>query len=156
MTKNTIQATLLVALVAFLAGCMRAPEVQLTGVRVGGIGFSGATLLAELRIDNPNRFALAADSVTFELDAQDPRSVGRWTQVTAGTNAQRVRVEGQRSTTVEIPIEFAYSGLGAPLRSITETGRFNYRLSGAVFVRRPLPKRIPFNQDGSISLFSQQ
>lgn len=156
MTRNTISATLLVATTVLLAGCMRAPEVELTGVRVGGIGFSGATLLAELRIDNPNRFGLEADSVTFELDAQDPQSAGTWTQVTSGTNAQRVRVDAGSTATVHIPIEFAYGRLGAPLRAITRSGRFNYRISGEVFVRRPLPKRIPFSQEGSISLFAQQ
>jgi LEA14-like dessication related protein len=156
MTRNTILTTLVVTGIALLGGCMRTPEVELTGVRVGGIGFSGATLLAELRIENPNRFGLEADSVTFRLDAQDPQSAGTWTEVTSGTNPQRMRVGAGSTANVEIPIEFAYARLGAPLRAITRTGRFNYRVNGEVFVRRPVPKRIPFSQEGSLSLFTAQ
>ena len=134
---------------------MRSPEVDLARVRVGGIGFQGATLIAELDVDNPNRFAIETDSVTFEMQAQDAGAGSAWTQVAAGTYAQRVRVEKQSASRVEIPIELAYAQLSTPLRSIIQSGRFNYRLSGQVFVRRPIPKRVPFTQNGSIALFGE-
>jgi LEA14-like dessication related protein len=157
MTKPVLRTSLLAAMVvSCLTSCMRAPVVDLTRVRVGGIGFSGATLIAELEVENPNRFAIETDSITFEMAAQDPTSRGNWTPVTAGTNAQRIRVESHASTSVELPIELAYAALSTPIRSIIQNGRFNYRLSGQVFVRRPLPKRIPFTETGSISVFGDR
>ncbi|HET9439001.1 MAG TPA: LEA type 2 family protein [Longimicrobiales bacterium] len=145
------------AVVGLLTGsCMESPTVDLTRVRVGGIGFQGATLIAELEVENPNRFALETDSVTFELQAQDAGAGNAWTPVAAGAHAQRFRVEQKSAGRVEVPIELAYARLSAPVRSIIQSGRFNYRLSGAVFVRRPMPKRVPFAQDGSIALFESR
>ncbi len=144
------------ALALALTSCMRAPVVDLARVRVGGIGFQGATLIADLEVQNPNRFGIETDSVTFELQAQDASSGSAWTHVAGGTHAQRFRVGGQSTARVEIPIELAYASLSTPIRSIIESGRFNYRLSGQVFVRRPIPKRVPFTQDGSISLFERR
>lgn len=144
------------ALVAFAPiSCMQAPTVDLARVRVGGIGFQGATLMAELHVDNPNRFALQTDSVTFRLQARDPRS-GAWSEVAAGAHTDRFRVEKRSNARVEIPIELAYARLEGPVRSIIQSGRFNYRLSGDVFVRRPIPKRVPFTQDGSIAFFESR
>lgn len=133
-------------------GCLRAPVVELTGVRVGGIGLRGITMIAELSVDNPNRFTIATDSITFQLDASNPRESGTWTPVTSGTDRQRIRIDGRNATRVEIPIEVAYAGLSTPVRSILESGRFSYRMSGQVFVGKPLPKRVPFSQDGSLSV----
>ena len=156
MTRNTRSATLIAAaLLLSLSACIRAPEVELTGVRVGGIGFRGATLIAELEITNPNRLAIETDSITFELAAQDASTPGTWSPVTAGTNTQRFRVERQNTATAEIPIELAYARFSTPMRSIVESGRFNYRVSGQVFVKKPLPKRIPFSQEGSIALLGE-
>jgi hypothetical protein len=36
-----------------------------------------------------------------------------------------------------------------------QSGRFNYRVRGEVFVKKPLPKRVPFNQEGSIALLGE-
>ena len=149
----------LVFLIIAVAGCselVRAPAVELTGVRLRSIGLRGATLLAQLQIDNPNRFAIETDSVTFHFEASDVRSPGNWRRVTSGTNTQGHRVEKESKTTLEIPIDFAYSDLGTPIRSLLERGAFDYRLSGAVFVRKPLRKRVPFSKEGNLSLSGNQ
>jgi LEA14-like dessication related protein len=135
---------------------MRAPVVDLTRVRVGGIGFQGATLIAELEVDNPNRFNIKTDSVTFELQAREAAAGNNWTRVANGVHSEQFEVAKRSSSNVEIPIELAYSDLRTPVRAIIQSGRFDYRLSGQVFVRRPIPKRVPFTQDGSLSLFESR
>jgi LEA14-like dessication related protein len=131
---------------------VKAPLVELTGVRVRGIGLRGATVVAELGIDNPNKFAIQSDSVTFEFSARDPRNQGTWSRVTEGTNTQQVRIEEASRTVVEIPIEFAYSDLGGPIRSILDRGVLDYRINGRVFVRKPLRRSVPFSREGSVAL----
>ena len=146
--------TLLAALLATLSGCelVKAPVVELEAVRLRGIGLRGATIIAELAIYNPNRFAIESDSVTFEFAARDPRNPRMWSPVTSGTNTQRVRIEKEQRSIVEIPIEFAYSRLGMPIRSILERGTLDYRIRGEVYVRKPLRKGVPFNREGAVSV----
>jgi LEA14-like dessication related protein len=153
--KAYARAVSLLPFIMVVAACgqlVRAPVVELTGVRVRSIGLRGATLLAQLDIDNPNRFAIETDSITFQFEASDARQPGSWKRVTSGTNVQQHRVEKESQTTVEIPIDFAYSDLGTPLRSLLERGAFDYRVSGVVFVRKPLRKRVPFSKEGSLTL----
>jgi LEA14-like dessication related protein len=143
--------TMIAAMLVTACNLAQAPVVELTGVRVRGIGFRGATILAQLSIENPNRFAIESDSVTFQFEARDPRNQS-WEPVTSGTNVQRVRVEKGARAVVEIPIDFPYSNLRAPIRSIIERGVLDYRISGRVFVRKPLRKGVPFSDEGSLSL----
>lgn len=154
--KAFARAFLLSASVAIsMSACnelVRAPVVELTGVRLRGIGLRGATVVAQLDIENPNRFAIETDSVTFQFEASDPRNPRDWKRVTSGTNVQRVRIEKSSRATVEIPIEFAYTDLGTPVRALIDRGTFDYRLSGEVFVRKPLRRKVPFSRDGELSL----
>jgi LEA14-like dessication related protein len=131
---------------------VRPPVVELTGVRVAGIGLRGATLIADLDIANPNDFSIETDSITFEMEASDPGDPNAWTRVTTGTNTERFRIEEASQAAVEIPIEFPYSGLGTPVRAILDKGTFNYRVSGQVFIREPLRRTVPFSQNGNLSL----
>lgn len=151
MRKLVRVTTLIAALLVTACNVVQAPVVELMGVRLRGIGLRGATILAELSIDNPNKFAIEGDSVTFQFEARDPRNQ-RWALVTSGTNAQRVRIGKGEKAVVEIPIDFPYSNLRLPLRSILERGVLDYRISGRVFVRKPLRKSVPFNSEGSLSL----
>ncbi|HEX6065540.1 MAG TPA: LEA type 2 family protein [Longimicrobiales bacterium] len=156
MTSRHRKRVAIASAMFVLTSCMESPVVDLTRVRVGGIGFEGATLVAQLQVDNPNRFGIKTDSVTFELQARDAGSNGNWTRVAAGTYPRQFEVAGRSSSRVDIPIELAYSALSTPVRSIIQRGRFDYRLTGQVFVRRPFPKRVPFTQDGSLSIFESR
>jgi LEA14-like dessication related protein len=154
--KSKANKILLVGLLGVLAaaciGRVRAPIVELTGIRFGGIGLRGATLIAQLDIDNPNDFSIETDSITYEFEASNPSETENWTPVTKGTNTQRIRIDEERKTAVEVPIELSYSGLTGPVRSIMDKGTFNYRVRGKVFLREPLRRTLPFSEKGNLSL----
>src|SRR5262245_32104181 len=88
------------------AGRVRAPEVQLAGVEVGGIALRGATMIAELDIKNPNSFRIETDSITYELEAANPSDANSWSRVSLGTVTDRIRIGDGDETKVEIPIDF--------------------------------------------------
>ena len=152
LIKRGILAVALLAIIA--AGCIgrvRKPEVELTGVRVAGIGLRGATLIADLDINNRNDFNIETDSIRYELLANTSGD-GSWSPVLQRTYTQRIVIEEDKTTRVEIPIEFNYSDLSGAARSILDRGTFNYQLRGNVFVREPMKRTIPFTKNGNVSL----
>ena len=146
---------LAVLALAALAGCsslVRAPEVRLEGIRVGGIGLRGGTLYAQVHISNPNDFELETDSITYALQVAHPDSAGQWVTFSQGTLSEPLRVRGNAATVVEVPIEFRYDDLGGAMRSLLETGTFAYRVSGDVRLSEPVGRDIPYARTGTVSL----
>jgi LEA14-like dessication related protein len=138
-----------------LAGCAGAyqqPEVQLEGIRVGGIGLRGGTLYAQVMVSNPNRFDLETRSLTYDLEVTHPQQAGEWISFAQGTIDERVRVGSRSSTILEVPVQFRYDDMGGALRSILDTGTFNYRVSGDVRLAEPIGRTFPYRKTGTVSM----
>lgn len=150
-------AACLVAVV--LAGCgsslVRQPEVSLQGVQLAGLGLQGGTLLVNVRIVNPNRFALNANGLRYDLDLGDDESPGdtTWLPFASGSYDRPISVAAGDTTTVPIPVEFAYARLGSAAASILRSGTFEYRARGEVNVSTALGSRgVPFAKRGTVTL----
>jgi LEA14-like dessication related protein len=131
---------------------VRRPEIELTGVRLGGVGLRGASLIAELQINNQNDFDIETDSISYRLFANTSSDGTQWEPVLQRTVTQRIVVPEEEVTRVEIPIEFNYSELSGAARTILDRGILNYRIDGHAFVREPMRRMIPFTHTGSVSL----
>jgi LEA14-like dessication related protein len=154
------RAVLLMALGAGVAsyGCVnrmiRQPEINLTDVKLGGIGLRGGTVVAELEIKNPNSFDVETTAISYDLKVSDRDSNNqeRWVDFAKGVFQEKVKVGDGETTKVEIPIEFTYSAASGAIRSIMDRGTFNYQVEGMVSLREPLQRQIPFKRRGNISL----
>jgi LEA14-like dessication related protein len=140
-----------------LAGCIgrvRQPEINLTGVRLSGLGLRGGSLLAELEIKNPNGFDVETRSITYDLQVSDRDAENKetWIQFAKGTLEDKIKVADHGTTKVQIPIEFKYDAVSGALRSIMDRGTFNYRVEGTVALKEPLSRSIPYRHSGNISL----
>jgi LEA14-like dessication related protein len=150
-----------VALLAVLAlagctsGMYQQPEVTLQNVQLGSLGLRGGTLLVNLKVVNPNRFALNANALRYDLRIGDNRQANdtTWIDFATGLYDQPFSVAGRDSATVSIPVEFTYSGLGGAAATILRTGTFDYSARGTVDVRTPVgPYTVPFQRRGSVSM----
>lgn len=153
LIKRSITAVALAAV--GLTGCLggvKKPEVVLSDIRVAGVGLRGASLIAELDIRNANDFDIETDSITYELFSSTPDNSGGWTRVLQRTYTQRITIDENRTTRVDVPIDFNYSDLEGAGRAILDRGTFNYRIQGNVFVREPLRRTMPFSKTGNVSL----
>jgi LEA14-like dessication related protein len=137
---------------AACASAVRQPEVQLDGVRVGGIGLRGGTLYALVNVRNPNGFDLETRSLTYDLQVAHPDSAGRWITFSQGTLDEPIRVRSNRSTVIEVPVQFRYDDMGGAVRSILDTGTFNYRVRGDVRLSEPFGRTFPYAHSGVVSL----
>jgi LEA14-like dessication related protein len=151
--RSILLLTMSAGLLAGCIGRVREPEVTLAGVKVGGLGMRGASLVAELDIKNPNRFALETANITYDLKVSDRAAEGEtWLDLARGEFREPIRVVDGGTTRVEIPIEFAYTALSGALRSIIDRGTFNYRVEGRVALREPWRRDIPYRHRGNVSL----
>jgi LEA14-like dessication related protein len=134
----------------------RKPTIELEGVSLGSVGFTGGTLLVNLRVENPNAIGFRAENLRYELFLRAPGADsidGGWERLTGGTYEEDIVIRARETRTVQVPIEFRLSDLGPVASSVMRTGRFNYRVTGDVQVRAAGTTRtVPFRKTGSMSL----
>jgi len=156
MTKRIVVLALVLLAAAWTGACLpkiQRPDIQLVGVRLGTLGLQGGLLYVRIGVVNPNDFALRASRFTYDIELREPGGEKEtWTDFVDGVYDREVVVQANDSTVVEIPIEFRYTGLGAALRSLLETGTFTYRVTGTVNVEQPIRTQLPYKHSGTASL----
>ena len=152
-TRRTKIALMLVA-VAGMGACaslgmagFREPIVSFKDVKVRGLGLSGGSLDAYLSIYNPNGFKLDATRLTYNV------LVGQ-NQLGTGALNSRFTVQNGDSTTVRIPIDFTYAGIGSAATQMMQQGSVPYTITGDVTVGTPLGNFTrPYTGTGRFSAF---
>lgn len=145
----------LLVFVLLLTGCasvVRQPEVRLEGIRVGSIGLRGGLLYAQVHVANPNRFDLETSALTYDLQLADPVKEGEWVSFAQGVMDEPIRVRSNDESVIEVPIQFRFEDLGGAIKSILDTGTFNYRVSGDVRLKEPVGRNIPYRKTGVVTM----
>jgi hypothetical protein len=63
-------------------------------------------------------------------------------------------VQNNDSTTIRIPIDFTYAGIGAAARQIMQSGSVPYNVAGDITVGTPLGNfTVPYSGTGRFSAF---
>ncbi|HEY8483397.1 MAG TPA: LEA type 2 family protein [Longimicrobiales bacterium] len=130
------------------------PEIQLSGLRIGGLGLKGGLVYVKLHIENPNSFDIESLNLTYDLQLRDPEAEARggdgWVSLAQGSFDETVEVRGESSTEVEIPVRFTFEGMSGALRALRDTGILEYRVSGTVTVSKPVKKVLRYRHQGSV------
>jgi LEA14-like dessication related protein len=150
--RAAVAALVLLLPVAACSMAYRQPEVRLEGIRVGSIGLRGGMLYAQVFVANPNDFDLETSALTYDLQLAHPSNEQEWISFAQGTMAEPIKVSGNRTTMIEIPIAFRYQDLGGAMRTILDTGTFNYRVSGDVQLKEPISRSIPYRKTGVVTM----
>ncbi|MGH7669453.1 MAG: LEA type 2 family protein, partial [Gemmatimonadaceae bacterium] len=135
---------------AFVGACstigrqmFQQPAVQLQDVRLTGVGIAGGNLDVVLRVYNPNGYRLDATSMHYQLNVDTLPVAGG--EITAAN-----RFPGGDTTTVHIPVQFTYAGVGAAARELTQTGAVRYTVIGSLTVDTPIGSHsFPFTSSGT-------
>jgi LEA14-like dessication related protein len=146
---------LAVALTSTLAGCaslgrqaFAPPKVTLQEMRLNGLGLTGGSLDVVLNVENPNGYRLDATRMTYKL-LIDTIPFGE------GAVDTRLTVEEKSATTVRIPVNFTYAGIGTAGRALLNTGTVNYRVLGDLTVATPVGNFTrPYDMTGRYSILS--
>jgi len=130
-----------------LGGAFQQPIVNFKDLKVRGLGLTGGSLDAYLNIYNPNGYRLDATRLTYTV-AVDQNQLG------TGALDSRFTVQNKDSTTVRIPIDFTYAGIGTAARQMMNSGSVPYTVSGDVTVATPAGNfTVPYTSTGRFSAF---
>ena len=123
------------------------PVVTFKDARITGLGVTGGSLEIVLDVYNPNRFRLEGTRLTYKV------AVGE-NQLGTGALDSRFTVQNHDSTTVRIPIEFTYAGIGGAARQMMNSGSVPYTVTGDVTVGTRLGNfTVPYTSTGRFSVF---
>ena len=127
-----------VMLAATAIGCasvgravFREPVVTYKDAVITGLGLTGGSLEVVLSIYNPNSFRLDGTGLTYRI-AVDSIPFGN------GSLSEQFAVQQGDSTTVRLPLQFNYSGVGQAGRQLIQTGSVDYTVSGDITVGTPI------------------
>ena len=127
------------------AGSFKEPVVEVREFNIVGLGLSGGSVEVVLSVYNPNGYKLDALSMTYNVDVDSVKLGG-------GALDRRFVVNKNDSSTVRLPIQFTYAGLGAAGRSLITSGTIDYRVHGDFTVDTPLGNYTrPYSQKGRYS-----
>ena len=128
-------------------GTFQEPIVTFKDLKVRGLGITGGTLDAYVNVYNPNGFRLDATRLTYNV------MVGQ-NQLGTGALDSRFTVQDKDSTTIRIPIDFTYAGIGAAGTQMMQQGSVPYTITGDVTVATPLGNFTrPYTGTGRFSAF---
>jgi LEA14-like dessication related protein len=131
-----------------LGGGFKQPIVNFKDLRVRGLGLTGGSLDAYLNVYNPNGFKLDATRLTYTVTVGDNAQVG------TGALDSRFTVQNKDSTTIRIPIDFTYAGIGAAARQMMQSGSVPYNVTGDISVATPVGNfTVPYSGTGRFSAF---
>lgn len=155
MNRIRLPAALMAASVALSActGSVQRPEIELEGITLGSVGLTGGTLIANVKVHNPNRFNVRANNLRYQLflrrNAAAPAD-SAWTRFADGVYPDTLNVRAGQTRTFGIPVSFTFGQLAGAGRSLMDYGRVDYRAQGTVDVRTPLGTReVPFHKTGT-------
>ena len=122
------------------------PSVQLESVSVTGVGMSGGSLRLELDVYNPNRYTVRGSAFRGSLELED-------TEFGEILFDRAFELPAEAHTTLQVPMQFTWEGVGAAARGLLARGSVSYKLGGALFVDTPGgDKRVEIDTGGVVAV----
>lgn len=144
----------LLALAAALGGCaglgntLKEPDIRLDRVVIRDAGLRGGRLDLLVGIDNPNGFDLRGTEMELGFDVE-------------GSHVGDMRYDDDFSvdkggrTTLRLPLQFEWAGVGSALRTALSSGEIRYEMKGQVSLQTPWGAHsVPFTRKGRAPLTS--
>ncbi|KPQ00968.1 MAG: Conserved secreted protein [Bacteroidetes bacterium HLUCCA01] len=124
----------------------RMPRLALEDIAVRSVSFSGAEVVLQLRLDNPNAFGMSLSGLAYNLSVDG----NQWV---SSTLRETISVPAKSSQNVNIPVRLDLTQLGLSVyRMLTGSQSFTYEVDGNGMVDLDLPffpsTELPFNLSG--------
>jgi LEA14-like dessication related protein len=122
------------------------PSLELETLEITGLGASGVSMVLWLDVFNPNDYDIRTTRVEADLDLED-------THFGSAMLEESVRLAASSHTTVRVPAEFSWEGIGAGARALLDRGAVNYALETKLRVDTSLGGRtLSFRNRGEVPI----
>lgn len=123
------------------------PEVDVTDVRLLGTTLTGADLLFEFRVDNPNSVGLVLDGIGYRLRLNDEPLLD-------GRRDERTQIAANGRSTIELPVSLKFEDIYRVIRSFQGRGKPDYALDADFRFDVPVlgSVTVPVSQRGEIPM----
>jgi LEA14-like dessication related protein len=138
-------ALLLAACAGPLTSDVEPPEVSLAGLAMSRPGLFEQELRVDLRLRNPNDFAIGIERVRFALEVNDKTFAN-------GRTNQAFELPALGEAVVPVTVSVPTNDLIDRLMEVGSERRLEYRLSGEAELDSLLFGTLPFERDGSLTL----
>jgi len=142
--SGLLSALLLAACAGPLTSDVEPPEVSLAGLALSRPGLFEQELRLDLRLRNPNDFAIAVEGVRFALELND-RAFAQ------GRTRQAFDLPALGETVVPVTVDVPTNDLLDRLMEVGSERRIEYRLSGEAELDSFLFGSLPFERDGRLT-----
>lgn len=118
------------------------PQVELQAIEIEEPSFTAATIVANLRVTNPNPVSVKLDEMkyTFSLNGKE---------LASGVQDKDLRLNASGVSTIKIPLRFHYSDIFSSISQALRKGSTDYQLKGEM---KASGHKVPFKYDGKINL----
>jgi LEA14-like dessication related protein len=128
-----------------LTSDLEPPEVSLAGLALSRPGLFEQELRLDLRVRNPNDFAIGVERVRFALELND-RAFAQ------GRTSEGFDLPALGEAVVPVTVGVPTNDLLDRLMEVGSERRIEYRLSGEAELDRLLFGTLPFERDGRLTL----
>lgn len=126
------------------------PKITMGSIKLNKLNLTGAELLLNLNLDNPNAFSATLNRLNYAL------SIGGQ-QVASGLTSQSIQVDQKAASQITIPISLNFLQSGRTIYNIlTRNEDFDYKIIGDFDLSTSLQNlgtiKVPFDRSGKINL----
>jgi len=129
---------------------MKLPQVKLNALKLDNLGFTGAKMVLELAVSNPNSWSLDLNKLSYALKI----SGNEWL---SGITPKSAKIRKNQNNIIQIPFSLNFLEVGRSVYNILNGNqKLDYSLSGAADLESSLPLvgkfNLPFQKDGKINI----
>jgi LEA14-like dessication related protein len=129
---------------------IKLPSIQISGIKLNKLNFTGADLILSIELKNPNNFSVLLDRFNYNLNinGQD------WLN---GISNRSFNINKKNDSQIEIPISLNFIQMGQSVyQLLSGGGNLNYNFKGDFDISSSLNllknMKLPYDQSGSLKL----
>lgn len=148
-TRGRVAAVLVAVAVPCLGGCglMQKPTASIAGVKVQDVALTNATMLFDVKVDNPYSVPLPLTNLDYTLASEGQ-------QFLTGKADVQGDVPANESKVLPIPIQISYAELVRVVKGAAPGATIPYNADLGLSVQVPAlgPMRLPMSKEGQLHI----